>query len=176
VVYNYQKNSASQPRFESSVTATGVRATLYVPSATDPMLGGFDFSPDSQWVMYQTQTTSGGSQQNIRTLPPTGGSATNHGSGVYRIITPDSGRIAYTHIVSAATSATELFSAQIFCGDERNLSGMNSTGFVGDTKVSKDGKWIVFVVQIGSRYDLRVSDGNSAQPPPPPPTLCICRA
>lgn len=166
VVYNYQKNAASQPRFESSVTATGVRATLYAPSASDPALAGFDFSPDSQWVM--VQTSSGGPQQSIRTLPPTGGNPTSHGAGVYRLITPDSSRIAYTRIVSDVTQATELFSAQIFGGDERNLSGMNGAGYVGDTKVSKDGNWIVYVVQINSRYDLRVSDGLVAQPPASP--------
>jgi Tol biopolymer transport system component len=166
VVYNFQKNAAAQPRFESSVTATGVRATLYAPGAADPQLSGFDFSPNGQWVMYQT--SSGGPQSNIRTVPPTGGGATGHGSGVYRLITPDSGRIAYTRIVSDAIQTTDLFSAQIFGGDERNLSGMNGAGYVGETKVIKDGQWIVFVVQINSRYDLRVSDGNVAQPPPPP--------
>lgn len=166
VVYNYQKNAAAQPRFESSTTATGVRATLYAPGASDPVLGGFDFSPNSQWVMYQT--TSGGSQSRLYTLPPTGGSPTNHGLGVYKLITPDSDRIAYTRIVSDVAQTTDLFSAQIFGGDERNLSGMNGVGYAGETKVSKDGQWIVFVVQVNSRYDLRVSDGNPAQPPPPP--------
>lgn len=165
VVYNYQKNAASQPRLESA-TMLGVRAPLYAPGAGDPVLNGFDFSPDSQWVIYQT--SSGGPQSNIRALPPTGGGPTNHGGGTYKLITPDSGRIAFTRIVSDATQATDLFSAQIFGGDERNLSGMNGLGYVGDTKVSKDGKWIVYLVQIDSRYDLRVSDGNVAQPPTPP--------
>jgi len=165
VVYNYQKNAASQPRLESA-TMLGVRAMLYAPGASDPALNGFDFSPDSQWVIYQT--SSGGPQSNIRALPPTGGSPTSHGGGTYKLITPDSARIAYTRIVSDVTQATDLFSAQLFGGAERNLSGMNGAGYVGDTKVSKDGTWIVYLVQIDSRYDLRVSDGNPAQPLPPP--------
>ncbi len=166
VVYNYQKNAASQPRLESSMpSAPFDRATLYAPSASDPALYNYDFSPDSQWVMYST--SDGGSQQRIHALPPTGGNPTNFGSGNYKLITPDSARIAYTRIVTA-DNHTELFSAQIFGGDERNLSGMNGAGYVGDVKASADNKWIVYTVQIDSKYDLRVSDGLVAQPPPTP--------
>lgn len=166
VVYGYQKNAAAIKRLESSTTQFGVRATLYAPGASDPPLYNFNVSPDSQWVM--VQDSSGGSQQNMRTLPPNGGNSNNFGSGSHKLITPNSERIAFTRIVSPTAQTTDLFSAQIFGGDERNLSGMNGEGFVGDVKASPDSKWIVFLVQINSQYELRVSDGAKAQPPEPP--------
>jgi Tol biopolymer transport system component len=163
VIYNFQQNEASVPRLESSTTQFGVRATLYAPQASSPMLVSFAVSPDSAWVMYQV--SSGGPESNIRTIPPTGGSPTNHGFGDYKLITPNSERIAYTRVVSDTLGTTELFSAQIFGGDERNLSGMNGTGYVGSVAVSEDGAWIVYTVQVDGRYDLRVSDGLPAQAP-----------
>lgn len=164
VIYSYQKNAAATPRLESSTTQAGVRAALYNPSASDPALSGFDISPDSAWVLFRTATA--GPQSALRAVPPTGGSATNHGLGVYKLVTPDSGRIVYTRVVSASLGTNDLFSAQIFGGDERNLSGLGETGFVGETAVSPDGAWIVFVVQIDGRYDLRASDGRVAQATP----------
>ena len=161
VVYRYQKNDASPARLESA-TMLGVRTPLYVPGASDPPLFNFDISPDSQWVVY----TEGddGFQRNIHTLPPIGGNPTNFGPGVHKLITPDSGRIVYTRIVTP-DNHTELFSAQIFGGDERELSGLEGTGFVGDVTAAPDSTSIVFTVQIDGRYDLRVSDGTEAQPP-----------
>jgi Tol biopolymer transport system component len=164
VLYGYQKNAAATTRFESSATTAIARATLYSPSPSDPALTSFSSSPDSQWVLFSTN--AGGAQPNLRAIPPTGGSATNHGQAVFKLTTPDSGRIAYTRIVSTTTSTTELFSAQIFGGDERELSGLNSVGFVGDAAVSADGNWIVFTAQVDGRLDLRVSDGNAAQQAP----------
>lgn len=161
VVYSFQNNAAAPARLESA-TLLGERAPLYVPGASDPSLYNFDFSPDSDWVMFQTST--GGTEQNIRTIPPTGGGSTGHGSGRYHLITPDSSRIAYSRIVDAQ-GHSDLFSAQIFGGDERNLSGLNGAGFVFDVRASPDGAWIAFNTQIDGHYDLRVSDGTEAQPP-----------
>jgi hypothetical protein len=164
VVYSYQNNAATPPRLESA-TMLGVRTPLYVPGASDAPLYNFEFSPDSQWVMYQD--SSEGSPQNVYTIPPTGGSATNFGPGTYKAITPDNARITYTRIVTIE-NRSELFSAQIFGGDERNLSGMDGAGYIGNVKVSPDAQWIVFQVQINNQYELRVSDGAAAQPTPTP--------
>ena len=166
VVYGYQKNATSIKRLESSVTTSGARATLYAPGASDPPLSFYRFSPDSQWVMYQD--SKNGSNAGLHTLPPAGGNPTNFGVGQFAFISPDSSRIGYTRIVSDVARTTELFTAQIFGGDERNLSGMNGAGYVGDVAASPDSKWIVFLVQINSQYELRVSDGAKAQPPEPP--------
>lgn len=165
VVYSYQKDAASLPRLESSTTQSGMRMTLYAPGASDPMLFGFDLSPDSQWVMYRT--SSGGGQPGTYTLPPTGGNPTNHRAGEYKLIAPNSERIAYSRVVSSTIGTSELFSAQIFGGDERNLSGMNGVGYIGTVIASKDSMWIVYEVQIDGRLDLRVSDGLPAQVIPP---------
>jgi Tol biopolymer transport system component len=164
VVYSFQNNVGTTARLESA-TMLGVRAPLYVPGASDAPLYNFDLSPDSQWVVYQD--SSNGLPQSIHTIPPTGGSPTNFGASNYKVLTPDSARIAYTRIVSIE-NRSELFSAQIFGGDERNLSGMDGAGYIGDVKVSPDSKWIVFAVQIDNQYDLRVSDGAVAQPTPTP--------
>ena len=166
VVYGYQKNAAAIKRLESSVTNTGVRATLYAPGTGDPPLSFYRFSPNSQWVMYQSGANFG--SRGLNTVPPSGGNPTRHGNAEFQLITPDSNRIVYTRVVSPAINTTDLFSAQIFGGDERNLSGMNGAGYVSDVAVSKDGKWIVYLVQIDSQYDLRVSDGKAAQPPVTP--------
>lgn len=171
VVYNFQNNAGTTERLESA-TMLGARTQLYVPGASDPPLYNFDLSPDSQWVVYQD--SSDGFPQSVHTIPPTGGNATNFGSSSYKSFTPDSGRIAYTRIVSIE-NRSELFSAQIFGGDERNLSGLNGAGYIGNVSVSPDSKWIVFVTQIDNQYDLRVSDGTVAQPsetpsPTPSPT------
>ena len=169
VVYSFQNNAGTPVRLESA-TMLGVRAPLYVPGAFDAPLYNFALSPDSQWVVYQD--SSGGLPQSVHTIPPTGGSPTNFGASNYKVFTPDSARIAYTRIVSIE-NRSELFSAQIFGGDERNLSGLDGTGYIGDVEVSPDSKWIVFEVQIDNQYDLRVSDGTVAQPTPtlsPTPT------
>lgn len=163
VVYGYQKNAASKPRLESSGVSSGVRAPLYAPSASDPQFGFARISPNSQWVMYQD--LAGGSPDRMYTVPPTGGGPTSFGRAQFKFITPDSNRIGYTRMISDAINSTELFSAQIFGGDERNLSGMGGMGYVNDVSVSGDGKWIVYIAQMNGRYDLRVSDGNVAQPP-----------
>ena len=176
VVYGYQQNAASIRRLESATTGTGLRATLYAPGASDPPLGFYRFSPDSQWVMYQD--TASGLPDRMHTLPPTGGNATNFGPSAFKFITPDTSRIAYTHVVSPTAHTTDLFSAQIFGGDERNLSGMNGAGYVLDADVTRDGKWIVYDVQIEGQYDLRVSDGQPAQlsaTPTPVPTATPAR-
>jgi PKD repeat protein len=166
IVYSFQNNAAAPVRLEAA-TVLGVRTPLYVPGPSDDPLSGFDFSPNNEWVMYQT--SDGGTEQRIHTIPPTGGNATNFGLGRYQLITPDSARITYTRIVTIE-NRTELFSAQIFGGDERNLSGLNGTGYAFDVRASPDSKWIVFQTQINSQYDLRVSDGTEAQPPIPPIT------
>jgi Tol biopolymer transport system component len=168
VVYTFQNNAATPVRLESA-TLLGVRTPLYVPDPSESLFN-FDFSPDSDWVIYQESRD--GSSTNTHAIPPTGGSATNFGSSNYKAVTLDSARIAYTRIVTAENH-TDLFSAQIFGGDERNLSGSDGAGFIGDVKISPDNQWIVFGIQIDGRYDLRVSDGAAAQPTPtitPTPT------
>ena len=161
IVYSFQNNAAGPVRLEAA-TLLGVRTPLYVPGISDEPLYNFDFSPGSDWVIYQT--SSGGPEQRVYAVPPTGGNSTNHGPGRYQLITPDSGRIAYARIVTVENHS-ELFGAQIFGGDVRNLSGLNGKGYVSDARVSQNGAWIVFNTQINSRYDLRVSDGAEAQPP-----------
>jgi hypothetical protein len=168
VIYRYQKNAAS-PEQLVSATMLGVRVPLYVPSSSGEQLSFFRLSPDSQWVMYQTM--SGFPEPRIHTIPPTGGNATGFGNGTFKLFTPDSARIAFTRVVTGENH-TELFTEQIFGGAQRNLSGMNGAGFVGDIRVSEDGKWFVFNVQVNGQYDLRVSDGAEAQPSvTPSPTI-----
>jgi plastocyanin len=118
--------------------------------------------------MYQDSVN--GTEHGIHALPPTGGNDTRFGTGNYQLITPDSSRIAYTRFVTVENHS-ELFSEQIFGGDQRNLSGLGGTGFVSDVRVSDDNEWFVFLAQFNGRYDLRVSDGAEAQPPILPPTV-----
>jgi Tol biopolymer transport system component len=103
-------------------------------------------------------------------IPPTGGQPTSFGDVDFQAFTPDSSRVLYTRVVSD-TFFTDLFSAQSFGGDERNLSKLDPAGSVFDAKVSPDGKWIVFQTQIDGRQELRVSDGAQAQPPTATPTV-----
>lgn len=161
VVYSFQKNAAA-PIVLASATPLGVRSTLYSPGVSDPPLFNFVASNNSEWVMYQTSDS--GLVRNVRMIPPTGGSFTNHGFGAFQAITPDSNRILYTRFLDAENH-TDLFSAQVFGGGERNLSGMGGAGFVIDVRVSPDSKWVVFTAQVDGRHDLRASDGNEAQPP-----------
>jgi hypothetical protein len=168
VIYRYQKNAAS-PEQLVSATMDGMRVPLYTVSGSNDPLTFFRLSPNSQWVMYET--TSGFPVHRIQTIPPTGGNDTGFGVADFKLITPDSARIAYTRVVSGENN-TELFTQQIFGGAERNLSGMNGEGFIGDVKVSEDGKWFVFRVHLNGPDDLRVSDGAEAQPSvTPSPTI-----
>jgi Tol biopolymer transport system component len=165
VVYAYQKNATAPARLESTTVATAVRATLYAPGASDSPLGLYRLSADSQWVVYQDQ------DDGLYSIPSGGGNAVRHGTARHEQITSDSSRLIYRRI-TGDNQHTDLFSAQIFGGDERDLSGLKGAGYVGDVQISPDGKQIVFVVQIDSRYELRVSDGRAAQPPTTPtPTL-----
>jgi dipeptidyl aminopeptidase/acylaminoacyl peptidase len=161
VVYEYKANESAFPRLETSTLGGGVRATLYQPTAGDDPLGFFRTSRDSAWVFYQTGQDVYG---DLYTVPAGGGSSIRHGVGRFQATTPDSGRLLYTS-VTGDNQQTDLFSAQIFGGGERDLSGMEGTGHVVDTVVSSDGSRIVFRVQIDGQYDLRVSDGLPAQPP-----------
>ncbi len=160
VVYGFQNDAGTPLRLEAA-TLLGVRTPLYVPSPSDEALYNFFFSPNSAWVLYQT--TSGGLEQRIQTVPPTGGGSTYFGPGRHQIISPDSSRILYTRIVDG-DNHNDLYSAQIFGGDVRNLSGLGG-GFVGTTRYTDDGAYVVFQVQVNSRYELRVSNGAEAQPP-----------
>jgi hypothetical protein len=168
VIYLYQKNAGSPVTLQSA-TLLGVRTPLYVPSSVNPPLTFFRLSPDSTWVMYQT--SSDGVNMRLHTIAPAGGGVTNFGDGLFKLFTPDSARIAYTRVVTGE-NRTELFTQQIFGGAERELSGMNGAGFIGDVEISPDGKWFVFDVQVNGQYDLRVSDGAKAQPSvTPSPTV-----
>jgi hypothetical protein len=161
LVYTFQNNAAGPVRLESA-TLLGVRTPLYVPSASDPVVAYFRFSPDSDWVLYRTA----GSTPNARiyTVPPTGGNTTSHGLGEYELILPDSSRIVYRR-AAGPEFQTDLFSAQIFGGDERNLSRLFPAGYILRAQASPDGQWIVFLLQQNARYELRVSDGAVAPPP-----------
>jgi hypothetical protein len=170
VVYKFQKDAAAHP-YLASAQHNGVRRPLYVPGASDPPLFNFDISPDGQWVWYQTDV--GYPSKHLYTVSPGGGNAIDHGLtdpiGVGML--PDSSRILYTRFVSITAGTNELFSARVSGGDERNLSGLHGAGRVGSPQVSRDSKWIVFHVEVNGQHDLRVSDGNTAQPTTPTPTL-----
>jgi hypothetical protein len=161
VVYTFQNNAAGPVRLESA-TLLGVRAPLYVPGASDPAVGFFRFSPDSDWVMYQTAGDF--LARRLYTVPPTGGNATNHGISEFSLILPDSSRLLYRR-AAGPNNESDLFSAQIFGGDPRNLSRLFPAGFVAEAQASPDSQWIVFLLQQNSRYELRVSDGVQALPP-----------
>ena len=165
VVYSFQNNADAPIRLEAA-TLLGVRTPLYVPDDDDDPLSFFRISPDSAWVMYQD--LANGTPNRVYTIPPTGGGRVNFGPGNFKLITPDSSRIAFTRVVTNA-GFTDLFTQQIFGGGERNLSDMGGTGSVSEVKVSADNAWFVFTVQIDDTYDLRVSDGAQAQPFVPPP-------
>jgi hypothetical protein len=167
VVYRFQK-SATSPPYLASALHNGVRTPLYQPGAADPPLFNFDLSPDGQWASYQTSIDPW--QRRLHTIPTGGGSATDHGVAEFKGMLPDSNRILYTRYVSITAGTNDLFSAAVSGGDERNLSGLNGAGRVTGLQVSKDSRWIVFIVEGINGYDLRVSDGNPAQPPTPTPT------
>lgn len=170
VVYGYQADADAIPRLEAATVQFGVRSMLYQPSPSDSPFFYFRFSPDSQWVIYQT---GDGAYGDLYTVPPGGGSSTRHGIGRIGTSTPDSSRLLYTS-ENGSQSVVDLFSAQIFGGGVRNLSGFEGTGFVGDIEVSADGNRIVFLTSSNGQYDLRVSDGTSAQPPTSPtPTATL---
>lgn len=165
VVYQYQKNATSTERLESSTVQSGVRATLYEPSSGDPPLFSYAISGDSAWVAYTAGSDH--DSQRLYTTPIGGGSPTGFGPGRNPLMTPDHSRVVFSR-TTGASFHNDLFSAQIFGGDERNLSGTNGSGYIDGAVVSEDGNWIVFVVQIDDRYELRVSDGRVAQPPATP--------
>jgi hypothetical protein len=164
IVYFYTPDADTPLRLESA-TPLGVRTTLHAPGDSDPTVFNFVNSPNSEWVMFQTEY--GGPGQHMRMIPPTGGLPTNHGTGDFLAHSPDSSRIFYRRYVDENHS--ELMSAQSFGGDERNLSGMEGNGFVADAVASSDSKWIVFSVYMDDKIELRVSDGNEAQDPPVAP-------
>src|SRR5262249_31949779 len=61
---------------------------------------------------------------------------------------------------------SDLFSEQIFGGDERNLTKSRDSEFAGDFEVSPDGRSIVFAFElVDLSIQLRVSDGTEAQEP-----------
>ena len=161
VVYTFQNNASSPIRLEAA-TMLGVRTPLYVPGVSDAPLSFFRLSSNSQWVMYQTGTDF--LAKTIYTVPPGGGSPTNHGPGEFAALMPDSSRIVFQR-ETGSDNRHDLFSAQIFGGGVRNLSGMNGMGYVANPAASSDSQWIVYLVQLDERYELRASDGNAAPPP-----------
>ena len=66
VVYSFQNNAGVPIRLESA-TPLGVRAPLYVPGPSDEPLSSFAFSSNNERVIYQT--SSGGPEQRIHTIP-----------------------------------------------------------------------------------------------------------
>ncbi len=155
VVYTFQGGDSQIPRLESSTVQSGVRATLYEPSPSDAPLYTYQPSSDPQWVIYQTGDFFG----TAYTVPSAGGGSVNHGPGHTLFSTPDGSRLLFTRI-TGTENQSELISSQIFGGGVRDLSGMAGSGYVGNTVASADGSRIVFLVQIGGQYDLRVSDGT----------------
>jgi len=165
IVYQYQKNATTKKRLESSTVQGGVRATVYEPSGSDAPLYTYRVSPDSDWVLYTTGADY--ASRELYTVPVAGGSPVRFGPGNDPLVTPDSERVVFARI-TGSDNRSDLFSAQIFGGDQRDLSGMDGTGYVGDVKISPDGKWVVYAAQLENRYDLRVSDGRAAQLPTTP--------
>ena len=118
VVYEYRKNATSPKRLESSTVQSGVRAALYEPSGSDDPLYSYAISGDSAWVVY----TAGGDyeSQRLHTIPIGGGSPTGFGPGRNALLTLDHSRVVFSR-TTGADSHSDLFSAKIFGGDERNL-------------------------------------------------------
>ena len=167
VVYQYQKNAAGIKRLKSSTVLAGVRATLYQEISTEPPLYTYGLSDNSQWVIVEAGTST--SSNRLSAIPIGGGGQTNYGPGTRALIMPDSSRVVFSRF-TGSQSQTDLFSVQIFGGDQRDLSGLQGSAYVGDTKVSADRKWIVYSIQLDGRYELRASDGRAAQPPAAPST------
>jgi dipeptidyl aminopeptidase/acylaminoacyl peptidase len=161
LVYIFQNNAAGAVRLESA-TPLGVRAPLYVPAGSDPAISFYRFSPDSDWVMYQTDGDF--LARRLYTVPPSGGNSTFHALAEFSLILPNSSRLLYRG-AAGVQNETDLFSAQIFGGGQRNLSRLYPAAYVGETKASPDSQWIVFLVQREGGYELRVSDGAVAPPP-----------
>lgn len=161
VIYKFQKDAASSEQLVSA-TLLGDRVPLYAPGPSDEPFGFFRISNDSAWVAFMTSVD--GIQYRIKTVPPTGGSATQVGFGSFGQLTPDSGRIVFTRRVDT-DGHTELFSVQTFGGGERNLSGLGGDGSAFNPLVSPDSKWVVFTTFDNGRSQVRVSDGGEAQPP-----------
>ncbi len=148
VVYSFQKNAAALVRLESATVVNPVRVTLFAPAASDSPLSYFRLSRDSQWVVVQDQANG------LFSVPPGGGNLVRHGQAYHKQIMSDSSRLLYARITDA-DKHTELMSAQIFGGDERDLSGMQSKGYVLDAELSPDGTQIVYGVQLDGRYGAR---------------------
>ena len=145
-------------------------ATLFAPASNQSM-AGFQLSPDGQWVAY---IRSEGSQYTLVTTPPNIDSPVAFGTNTTQFgISPDSQRVLY--VQNRIDYGADLFSAQIFGGDIRNLT--RSPDFAYNAKFTPDGQRIVYLTQlIGPApdhellgYEVRVSDGL-AQVPTPTPT------
>lgn len=166
VVYRYRRNAAA-PVILESVSLTGTnRATLYTEAGGAEPLGLYRVSADGQWVLFQQSSAMG----TLRTIPPTGGSATTVGSGFFHQIMPDSSRVLYS--TNAISGRHDLFSQQIFGGGQRNLSLVENQVQVSYALASPNSQWIVYQVDGTGTIqfqELRVSDGTEAQLPDPTP-------
>ena len=164
IVYEFQRNALSAGRLESSSAQTGARATLYEPSSSGPPVYDYALSDNSQLVVVETQNGLLGND--LSAVPIGGGSALRYGPGNLQSIMPDSSRVLFRRLIGPSVEG--LLSVQIDGSDERELSGMQSSGSIYSTVVSPDSTWIVFIVQIGERFEVRVSDGRAAQAPETP--------
>ena len=165
VVYEYQKNATSAKRLKLSTVQFGVRAALYKPLSGDPPPYSYVISADNARVAY----TAGSDEelQRLYTIPIGGGTPTSFGPGRNALLTLDHSRVVFSR-TTGADSHSDLFSAKILGGDERNLSGLQGSGSAFDAQLSPDGTAIVFAVWKDGRYELRLSDGRAAQPPGSP--------
>lgn len=160
VVYNFQEDASATVHLMSA-EIFGTPVDLYAPAIDDDPLVNFRFSDNSDWVIYFTAT--GGGSVRILTVPPTGGGSTNLGVGFIEPILPDSSRVLFQRDLGGS-NADDLISAQIFGGGVRNLSGLPAPGFANRAVPSPDSEWVVFTANTLEGSQLRVSDGEEAQP------------
>ncbi len=154
MLYVFQKTANSSPEFASS-GLDGSHTGLFAPTSGQPQ--GFVLSPDSKWVVFE------GSDGEISSDTPTGTDLSSLGNGTNAAITPDSSRVLFE---SPTSSGSDLFSEQIFGGDQRNLTRSGDNESAGDFQVSPDSRSIVFAFQLADgSVQLGVSDGTEAQEP-----------
>jgi Tol biopolymer transport system component len=175
IVCEYQYDAGS-PKKLMSVKTTGfpvVQADLFVPD-NDHFVGIYRISPDSQWVVYEDYTLTS-FDNTLRAVPTTGGATVYFGPGVSTnwAITPDSQRVVY--ISPEEGYPRDLVSGQIFGGGLLNLSHLIGFDIVYDQRISPDGQWIVFAVQLingnGETVGIQLRASDGTEPPAPSPVF-----
>lgn len=158
VVYGYQAN-ATAPTILRSVPILGGSPTTLFTSESGDLLSLRAVSPDGQWVVFNTWPS-----YTIRAVAIAGGSPVWLGRSPNYLITPDSARVLM--MPDSISGDVDLLSTQIFGGDLRNLSRVDSGMHTGRAAISPDGQSIAYVVShMGSSrgLEIRLSDGGEAQ-------------